>query len=107
MFDYSIQTVVLSSLCRVFPEVDPCREEKTDFSCMKNEPLSFQVAYRLLSGTSMAFHLRIISDLPITLYSEGAVPVSQTEDRQQEDRYRPGVFYDMLFRHLAQMPQFW
>ena len=52
MFDYAIQTVVLSSLCRVFPEVDPCREEKTDFSCMKNEPLSFQVAYRLLSGTS-------------------------------------------------------
>lgn len=101
---YPIQTVVLSSLSRVFPEADPSGEARTAFSCMRNEPLSFQVAYKLQEGTSLPFNLKIISDLPVSLYSEGAVPVSQLEEMKLEDSYRPGVFYDMLLQKTVNPP---
>ncbi len=91
-----IKAVVLSSLYRVFPEVDPTAAQKTTFSCMKNEPLSFQVAFKLNEGVSLPFNLKIETDLPISLYSEGAVPVFQSFDPKLEDKYRSGLFYDML-----------
>lgn len=93
---YPIKAVVLSSLYRVFPEVDPSEREKTAFSCVKNEPLSFQVAFKLMEGEALPFNLKIDTDLPISLYSEGAVPVLQTFEARLNDHYRAGVFYDML-----------
>ena len=92
-----IKAVVLSSLYRVFPEVDPTEAQKTNFSCLKNEPLSFQIAYNSVGDDlSLPFNVKIDSDLPISLYSEGAIPVLQPTDRGLLDRYRPGIFYDML-----------
>lgn len=93
-----IKTVVLSSLYRVFPEVDPSDGQRLSFSCMKNEPLSFQVAFKVTDEekTSIPFNLIIETDLPISLYSEGAVPVLQTSEPNLEDKYRAGIFYDML-----------
>ncbi len=97
MPEYPIKAVVLSSLYRVFPEVDPTEHQKTAFSCLKNEPLSFQVAFKLTGDNqALPFNLRIDTDLPISLYSEGAVPVLQTFDPKMDDRFRTGVFYDML-----------
>lgn len=104
MSDFPIQTVVLSSLCRVFPEVDPSENKRAFFSCMKNESLSFQVAYKLLEGYAMPFNLKIISDLPISLYSEGAVPVLQVKEEKLEDKYRPGLVYDMLLKKTVNPP---
>lgn len=92
----SIKTVVLSSLYRVFPEVDPSDGQKVSFSCMKNEPLSFQVAFKMEKQGSLPFNLKIDTDLPISLYSEGAVPVLQTFEAKLNDRFRAGIFYDML-----------
>ncbi len=98
MPEYPIKTVVLSALHRVLPEVDPTMAEKHSFSCMKNEPLSFQVAFKVTAEEtiSIPFNLKIESDLPISLYSEGAVPVLQTSELKLEDKFRAGVFYDML-----------
>ena len=93
-----MKTVVLSSLYRVFPEVEPSGGRKETFSCLRNEPLSVQVAFRWMGEevVSMPFNLRIESDLPITLYSEGAVPLLQTSEPNLEDRVRVGMVYDML-----------
>lgn len=96
MSDYPIKAVVLSSLNRVFPEIDPSESEKTVFSCMRNEPLSFQVAFKLTEGTSLPFNLKIETDLPISLYSEGAVPALQTSEPKLNDQFRAGLFFDML-----------
>ena len=104
MPDFSVQTVVLSSLCRVFPEIDPSEKKRTFFSCMKNEPLSFQVAYKLAEGFAMPVNLKVISSLPISVYSEGAVPVMQVKEEKLEDEYRPGLVYDMLLQKTVNPP---
>ncbi len=100
MPEYPIKTVVLTSLHKLFPEIDPSEHQTTTFSCMKNEPLSFQVAFKFTDDSnpavSVPFNLKIDSDLPISLYSEGAVPVLQSLDPKLEDKYRSGIFYDML-----------
>lgn len=98
MSNFPIKTVVLSSLYRVFPEVDPSESQKNSFSCMKNEPLSFQVAFKVTCDEkcTVPFNLKIETDLPLSLYSEGAVPVLQTFEPNLDDRYRAGIFYDML-----------
>ncbi|MBR3978711.1 MAG: DUF4091 domain-containing protein [Oscillospiraceae bacterium] len=101
---FPIKTVVLSSLSRVFPEQDPSGEERTVFSCMKNEPLSFQVAYKLKAGFAMPVNLKIVSDLPLSLYSQGAVPVQQVTEEKLEDDYRPGLVYDMLLKKSVNPP---
>lgn len=100
MSDHPVKAVVLSSLYRVFPEVDPTAAEKLSFSCLRNEPLSFQIAFKFTDESnpaeSLPFNLKIESDLPVSLYSEGAVPVLQSHDPNLQDNYRAGIFYDML-----------
>ena len=40
---YDMKTMVLSSLEKVFPEIDPEEDKRREgFSCLDNEPLSFQ-----------------------------------------------------------------
>lgn len=95
-----IKTAVLSSLYKAFPEVDPQGKQKNSFSGLKNEPLSFQLGFKLDSddGTpAISFNLMIESELPIAMYSEGTVPVTQTYESKLTDRYRPGLFYDILY----------
>ena len=62
-----IKAVVLSSLSKVLPEQSPEGEEKTVFSCLKNEPLSFQVEYKYVGDglPDRPFNLKITTDLPI------------------------------------------
>lgn len=98
MKEHPIKTVVLSSLCKVFPEIEPLENDKLHFSCMQNEPLSFQVAYKLFSenAVTMPFYIKLETDLPISVYDEGFVPVLQTDDPPLNDRYRPGLFPDIL-----------
>lgn len=95
-----IKTVVLSSLYKAFPEVDPENSERSTFSCFKNEPLSFQFGFKLAlqDGTvSAPFNLVVETELPISLYTEGTVPVSQTTDTKLTENYRAGLFYDILY----------
>lgn len=94
-----IKTVPLSSLHRMFPEISPEEKSVSAFCGMKNEPISFQIAYKLMpeNGLTCSFYTRIESDLPITIYEEGYVPVVQSVNRSvSPEVYRAGLFADML-----------
>jgi len=101
MRDYALKTVVLSSLEKVFPEVAPGGDkEMSSFSCFSNEPLSFQIAYKIDSEEAKAesAFVKIRSDLPISLYVVGYVPALQASEERLSDRYRAGLFPDRLIR---------
>lgn len=97
----SIRTVPLTSLYKVFPQESPVKYAVSHFSAFKNEPLSFQVAYTLLpeGELSASFYVKVESDLPITIYEEGYVPVLQaTTPEVQPEAYAAGLFADMLLK---------
>ena len=76
MGTHHLITIVTSSLSRIFPETEP-EGAVSRLSCLRNEPLSFQVAYKLDSNQSFCegIYARIESDLPIALYAVGYLPV--------------------------------
>lgn len=95
-----VSTTVLSSLYKALPEVDPQPSRRSSFSCLKNEPLSFQLGFKLNSdegAPAAPFNITVESELPISMYSEGAVSVTQTCEPNLTDNYRPGTFYDILY----------
>lgn len=95
---HQIDTVITSSMEKLFPDKAPAGLGERRLTCLKNEPLSFAVAYRLNSNQAFAVgtHIRIESELPISLYSVGYVPVLQTRDAALDDRFEPGLFGDLL-----------
>ena len=99
MQDHIMKTIVLSSLEKVFPEIEPSAEKAvSDSSCFNNEPLSFQVAYKLVGVEliSASVFARITTDLPVSMYSVGYVPVLQSHDPNLNDQYCAGLFPDRL-----------
>lgn len=98
MKEHLVKTVVLSSLYKLFPEIEPKVGKTMSLSGLKNEPVSFQLAYRLFSENagSMSFFVKIETDLPVSLYDEGFVPVSNTDNPKLSEHYRSGLFADML-----------
>ena len=94
-----INAIPLSSMAKIFPEADPQDTPLTQISCLANEPLSFQVAYKLVSDQffTVGTYVRIESELSISLYAVGYVPVLQTRDIELDDHYRPGLFGDILY----------
>ena len=106
MSENLIQTVPLSSLYKVFPECRPEEGRMQSFSAMQNEPLSFQIAYRATGeeGT-VPFCLRIESDLPVSVYEVGYVPVLQASDPAvSPEAYSAGLFADMLLPKRTNPP---
>lgn len=99
MSEMLIQTVPLSSLYKIFPQSQPQEKRANSFSALVNEPLSFQVAYKVADSKrrAISFCLKIESDLPVSVYEEGYVPVLQASDPgvSPED-YSAGLFADML-----------
>lgn len=99
MATHYINAVLLSSMARILPEIDPVEAPIQSLSCLANEPLSFQVAYKLISNQvlTVGTYVQIESDLPISLYAVGYLPVLQAHDLLNDDSYRPGLFGDILF----------
>ncbi len=97
MAHHYIQTVCTNSLEKIFPELEPKAYTKP-LSALNNEPLSFQIAYKLVSTQSVATttFVKITSALPISLYSVGYVPALQALDPNLDDKYRSGLFGDVL-----------
>ncbi|MGN1093931.1 MAG: DUF4091 domain-containing protein [Candidatus Neoclostridium sp.] len=93
-----LKIVPLSSLHKVFPEGEPEKHTKTAFTTLKNEPLSVQFAYRLEenSAAHLSVNAVIETDLPVSLYSVGYVPVAHTAVDGLADSYPPGLFPDIL-----------
>ncbi len=95
---HQIDTVIASSMEKLFPNAAPEDRGIRRLSALANEPLSFAVAYRLNSNQAFVVgtHVRVESELPISLYSVGYVPVLQTRDAMLDDKFEPGLFGDML-----------
>ena len=74
-----LNTVTLSSLHRAFPENCRVESAKNSFSALKNEPLSFQIAYKDTRKGAHAVNVRIESELPLSLYAVQGVPVLNTD----------------------------
>ena len=99
MATHYINAIPLSSMARIFPDAAPEGAPIAELSCLANEPLSFQVAYKLISNQvfTVGTYVQIESDLPISLYAVGYLPVLQTRDPANDDKYQPGLFGDILF----------
>ena len=94
---------MLSSLEKIFP--DKVGEEIQSFTAMRNEPLSFQVAYRTADKNRIVqpFYIKLESDLKIDFISQykvGYVPVINCINGPADefnDRIAPGLYPDPLF----------
>ena len=91
-----LKTAVLSSLHRVFPEACPEDAAVNSFSALKNEPLSFQIAYKDTRKGAHAVNLRIESELPVSLYAVQGVPVLHTDVAGMETEAAVGIYPDLL-----------
>ncbi len=101
-----LKTVLLSSLHRVYPEQCPENSALTGISALRNEPVSFQIAFRLEKGGAgtEAVYPRIETELPVSLYYVGYVPVLHTPADILPDAPRPGLFGDMLLPKQVNPP---
>lgn len=98
-----IKTVALTAMHKVFIDSCPSDYEVKNFSAMKNEPLSFQLAYRLDDEKrhKIPFYLKVETDLPIKAYTVGNVPVMHAEPAQDDDNRGPGLYPDMLLPKMT------
>ncbi len=98
MLETVVKTVILSSLHKVYPDYCPDNYGVESFSALRNEPLSFQFAYKLSSPKAhkCPFYIRVESELPIKAYSVGYVPVLHAEKLQDDEHRGPGLYPDML-----------
>lgn len=83
-----IQTKIYNDLYLITPEKTPDAPELKEFSICKNEPFSFQMAYKLFSDDQARyaseerhFVVRITSELEISTYQVGYVPVLHSFSR--------------------------
>jgi len=93
-----LETRLLTSLEQVFPDRCP-NKAITKISGLKNEPLSFQLAFKVQEMEQWApvpILLRIESELPVSVYTVQCVPVLQTKAEGFVGEPRPGLFPDML-----------
>ncbi len=92
-----LQLRFLNSLEKVFTDSDLNCKECAVFSCLKNEPLNFQLAYRTEENISCPVFVKITSDLDLTLYSVGYVPVLGSGNVSFPEQYKLGLFPDILW----------
>ncbi len=91
-----LKTAVLSSLHRVFPQSCPEEAAINNYSFLRNEPLSFQVAYKDTRKGAHAVNVRIESELPVSLYAVQGVPVLHTDVDRLERPAEVGIYPDVL-----------
>lgn len=97
-----LETRLLSSLEKIFPD-EISGESLPQTLAMRNEPLSFQIAYRSsrLDRKDLPFYIQIESDLDLknlASYKEGYVPVVHAATLEPDDYYdrtRPGLYPDL------------
>ncbi len=97
-----LETRVLSSLHKVFHNDCPIWEA-VNITALKNEPVSFQIAYRLLRNEenegelNQPFFVRIESEIPISVYHVGQVPVVHAICEEQSESRGAGLYPDVLW----------
>lgn len=93
-----IETVILPSLTKVFPDSTFNRHNTPNFTALQNEPYSFQLAYKLKDKSSplVPFYIRVKTDLPISIYSVGYVQILGSNSTDYPEDRGPGLYPDML-----------
>lgn len=98
-----LQTTLISSLAKVFPD-EIQGLEFTNAAALRNEPFSFQIAYRASGRRGMPIYTKIESDLDedlIFCYKVGFVPVTNGYWRDTDAYYSrttPGMYPDPLLK---------
>lgn len=92
-----LETRILSSLHKVAPQHCP-EAPLTALSGLQNEPLSFQLAYKLAPGEfrTRPVYPRVESELPLNMYSVGYVPVLHTDVGIPDTPAPGGLIGDIL-----------
>ena len=72
----------------------------------RNEPFSFQLAYRITDGSAAAlpFYARVDSELPVNLYYAACVPVIHADFPPLSPRQSPGLYPDILIPKAVNPP---
>ena len=91
-----ITTKIFDSLALIKPESCP-ETELREFSLLKNEPFSFQMAFKITDGSLKAVRcfVRATSDIPVNVYYTNYVPVIHT-DFSTLDPTPIGLYPDIL-----------
>ena len=92
-----IETRLFSDLILITPENGGQAEELTDFSICKNEPFSFQMAYKATADAPerLPFVVRIKSALDVSIYHVSCVPVMHSYEIIKP-RLPIGLYPDIL-----------
>lgn len=97
-----ITTQIYHSMISVKPQqigkTAQCLTELKEYSLCKNEPFSFQLAYKITDNSEKAttFFVKVISDLPINSYYINCVPVMHTDFHTIEPIQPIGMYPDIL-----------
>ena len=78
----------------------------SSFSLCRNEPFSFQMAYRITEGPekSVPFFVRVETELPLSCYYVGCVPVIHTDFPPLEPTPPVGPYPDVLMPKAVNPP---
>lgn len=93
-----LETVLCSSLEKIFPDETPALPEYCSGSALQDEVFSFQLAYR--SNCRIKFSMTAESPLDVTVREVGLTPCEYPADDHQESPYllrtAPGLYPDVL-----------
>ena len=101
-----MKTVLLDSLGKIFPD-EVVGNAPENATMLRNERLSFQIAFRLEPGEEAflnALSVSVESDIPVTEYRIGFVPVLKSCPKKHDsgfDRTTPGLYPDPLYRRKS------
>ncbi|MBQ4087628.1 MAG: DUF4091 domain-containing protein [Clostridia bacterium] len=93
----TLTAIPISSLEKIFSDTDIGKIQTSEFSAMRNEPINFQIAYRMKDENELCKHVgvEVISDIPVSLYSIKSVPVSLMNDAMTDEPFHE-LFPDVL-----------
>ena len=99
-----LATKLVSSLTKIYPD-KVNGNVISNISAFKNEPASFQIAYKIQNETASVWPLYVrvettLDEKYISEYSVGLVPVTRCTSHQPDeyyDRVEPGVYPDPLY----------
>lgn len=103
-----LETKLVSSLVKIFPDAIN-GEGMSKATVFKNEPFSFQVAFKTQESNEPVNHIYVkvesdIDDSNIAEYLIGNVPVLRADRKNSDDyfeRKTPGLYPDMLLKRVT------
>lgn len=100
-----IKTKVVHPLYPIMPQHCPDREQRS-YTMLNQEALSFQLAYRILDGSTKEeyFFVKAESELPLNCYVTGCVPVLHADYSTIQPVAPIGMYPDILIPKRLDLP---